>query len=229
MSGAQSAIIASGGIGLMAVWLLVALRPWAPRPRHAAPRERLDATPDTLARWGYLPKAEVEGQPPWEVAADGALDWAARNELPPPVERTDGSGEPAGEWFEHTLHELAPGGLVGPPTRRLFDDLRDDAAGVPTAGHERTSRQDGAGDESEPSGVTAPPAPLDCCDDPYGTHAIEAWAAGGFQVTWDGQPAPTRRATATEVACARMDAFMAGMRADHAVWLATARERWAAA
>ncbi len=252
----------------MLVLVLWARHPWAPA-RHAAPRQRLDATPPVL----------VAAPAPWPQMATGCacgvqsgehklwcqpavLDWSARNELPPPVERTDGGSAEPGEWFELTLHELAPDGLVGPPTRRLIDDLprEDGMAGDGTPGCPRAV-PGGAGDESEGYGLTAPPAPP-CCDDPYGTHAIEAWHAGGFKVTWDGQPAPaelgafamrpkvpvelcpcgkpihhtefcyeapTRRASATEVANAHADAFMVKMRADHAVWMAEARERWAAA
>jgi hypothetical protein len=252
VSGAQSVLIASGSIGAMVVWLLYVRRPWV-RPRHAltaqpaAPAEHEPAPGPVPPRVTGCACGVRSGEHKlWCATADAALDWAARNELPPPVERTDGGAAEPGEWFEHTLHELAPDGLVGPPTRQLMHDLATPDGLGPGAGYlspvttvtcpsdVRPPKVDspapgpGAGDESEPSGVTAPPAPP-CCDDPYGTHAIEAWHAGGFKVTWDDQPAPTRRASATEVANAQADAFMAAMRADHAAWMASARARWAAA
>jgi hypothetical protein len=241
VSGVQSVLIASGGVGGLAVLVLYVLRPWA-RPRHAAPAHpanswtRVSFAPDPsllpVRVTGCACGVQSGEHKLWCATADAALDWAARNELPPP-----------GEWTDQLLADLqAPGqrprGMAEPPT---LNDLRPGAgylSPVTTATCPGDPAQPlkvdspvpgpGAGDESEPSGVTAPPAPP-CCDDPYGTHAIEAWHAGGFRVTWDGEPAPTRRASATEVANAQADAFMAAMRADHAAWMASARARWAAA
>lgn len=73
----------------------------------------------------------------------------------------------------------------------------------------------GAGDESEGSGLTAPPAPL--------------WEYRAQNPGLAGQVVHLPPVTATDLANARLDAFMAAMRADHARWMPAARERWAAA
>lgn len=230
VSGVQSALIASGGVGGLAVLVLYVLRPWA-QPRHAAPRERLETVPPVLRNTVPWP-ARVTGcacgvqsgeHKLWCATADAALDWAACNELPPP-----------GEWTDQLLADLqAPGqrprGMAEPPT---LNDLRPGAgylSPVTTATCPSDPGQPlkvdspapgpGAGDESEGYGLTAPPAP--------GLYGIATGEPVRIVVE-NCSFAPARRASATEVANAQADAFMAAMRADHAAWMASARARWAA-
>ena len=98
-------------------------------------------------------------------------------------------------------------------------------------------REDGAGDESEGSGLTAPPAPP-------GNHGVGGESVGGVIIIypaslWEyhaqnpdlagGVIQLPRAPRGIDLALARCDAFMVAMRADHARWMSGARERWAAA
>ena len=230
-------LIASGGIGAMLVLALWVRHPWAPA-RHAAPRQRLDATPPVLAAapapWpemvtGCACGVQSGEHKLWCQPADAALDWAARNELLPP-----------GDWTDQLLAGLhSPGQQPRGMTEPLDDLLREDGmAGDGTPGCPRAV-PGGAGDESEGYGLTAPPAPpaaCPCCGcrllTSGGLHCLKCgWLEPGSEIEaeFGPVPVPTRQASATEVANAHADAFMAAMRADHAAWMASARERWAAA
>lgn len=204
MSGAASLLIASGGVGALLAWYVWAARPWAP-PRHAASaplsRPRPAGPPPPAPH-----RAEVLAECTCGVRSGEHKVWCG--ELVPPP----------GDWTDRLLADLHDA-----PT--VLDDLRpeDGAEGCAMSRDQATSAvaPTGAGDESEAYGPPAPPAP------PV-VRAGEIFTLAdlpGVPITI----VPTRRATATDVALAHMDAFMVAMRADHAQWLADARERWAAA
>lgn len=187
-------VIAPASVAAMGWWVILAAR-LARRPsgaHHADPAGLTVASLDV----GSMTLAE-------ERAFDGLPPWAA-----PEADRYNGygwvsgsSGSSYGGWAQY-----GPDGYAIPPD--LEATLRRELHHVdlwpeevmpdgPGRNAPRLERQPvtGAGDESEGSGLTAPPAPL----------------------------------TATDLALARCDLFMVAMRADHERWLASARERWAAA
>ena len=184
---APVAIAAMGGV------VLLARRLRHPPGGHRADLARLELEPLRLYHERTIPVAKVEGLPPWAapeadrysgygwdsgssgssygggfdgagdgLAAERSLDWAARNDLAPDLEAT----------LRRELHhvddlDLGPGagvylspGYKSRPAQshhswRMKAD-RPALAGLP--------REDGAGDESEASGPSAPPAPLTATD-----------------------------------------------------------------
>lgn len=139
----------------------------------------------------------------------------------------------------------------GPPGQRAPEGIPGSADGP------RNMDATGAGDESEGYGLTAPPAPLweyraQNPDLAGGTiqlprlgtpirHYIDPDPMWPSLVCLDEMgdfpgfafraalPVELPPSNATDLALFRCDAFMASMRVDHALWLTSARERWAAA
>lgn len=206
-----------GPVAILALGTLsfVSARLASPHPGvHADRLADVEDTPDV--RDQTVPVAPVAGLPPWAA---------------PEADRYTGYGGASGSLgsdYGGPGEEIWQSDLTPDQEAALrrelhhVDDLWPEDVPVPsTARH----GHGGAGDESEGSGLTAPPAPA----------RLYQWAPGTAEPNIEpprdpnGIHSPTRLASATDVANARADAFMAIMRADHQRWMALARERWAAA
>lgn len=203
--------------------------------RHPPGGHRADHARLTLdVREATVPVAEVAGLPPWAappwaapeadrysgmgwVSGSSGTDYGHAWNLPPDLEATlrrelhhvDGI-EPADP------RDLGPGAGFDSAGYNSHLPSGEDPVKVDSPAPDASPREDGAGDESEACGPPAPPAPL------WEYRAQNPGLAGEvIQLP--------RQAPAVTLALAHADAFMVLMREDHARWLASARERWAAA
>lgn len=185
---------------------------WLYHWRHAAHIVELTQSEPVPAP-EYLP-APMPGGCTCGVQSGEHKLWCG-DELPPPLEAV----------LRRELHHVDAYEPGADPVPAHGLGLDTPGEGVPGSAHEPvrpTLPPIGAGDESEACGPPAPPAPP-------GAMSFILAAPTVYEIVQKRADVPHHLAAPADVENARVDAFIAEMRADMAAWLASARERWAAA